>query len=285
MPGAPVSDQLDDGEAARYIASQNRIPLSPEQAPISTAATMVVLAGILHRARTCPGEPVPSLHTLISGWTGYPPEDTAALQRLHATRILTLADTSPPETFTSIDGILTLHTSHARFEPTGGPDAARAIYDRMTATLCETTPRAGNQRAELARLVTDMEVRAVLRYTDAMLIARHGIPAIPDELRAVFADLVREGLDSGYTCGQLAALAWQSVCAAADWMTHQEGDGQGASAAAVDFFGDRLVHARTERTAVPEHDIPDWAGPPVSLVPGRILMHHITARTTENRHR
>ncbi|MFE7963434.1 hypothetical protein ACFU0X_10330 [Streptomyces cellulosae] len=273
MSGAARIGQLT-GEAARYLATQNRTPLHPDHTPTPTPASAIVLAGILHRTRTHPHTPIPALHDLPTGWTGYPPEDISALLRLHTARVLTVADTTPPHAFHYVDGTLTLRIAHAHLEPTGGHDHAQVLLDRTTAMLAAPGRRAARQREELTRLVHDMEVRAVLRYTDALLTTRHGLTPVPDEHRPALAEHITRGLtEHTYTCGQLATLAHRAVCSADDWAPAAD-----APTATVDFFDEHLARAHARRAPIPEQDIPTWAGPPAALVAGRVLLHHVTAR-------
>jgi hypothetical protein len=279
MPGTPITRT---GPAADYLDSQDRTPLTVDETPLPNAAVMVVLAGLLAHATTAPGDPMPSLDEAPAGWTGYQPEDVAALQRLHEHRVLTVSATSPGHALTEIDHTLTLVVRAARWDITGATPGGHDVLHRMTDLICAPDLRSTRQRAELARLVADMEVRAVARYTDALLTRDHGYPPIPDRRRSAYADLLYDGLDSGYTAGQLACLAWRAVQSSTTWCQRAPETGhEQAAGAVVTLFGRKMVQALEDRAPVPEYDIPAWAAPPAALVPGRILLHRIAAQTGE----
>lgn len=230
-------------------------PLTP------TPPLLLVLAGMTRHTEDHHAT-LPALAELPDGWTGYAAEDLATLETLHAHRLLTISDDTPPDACPPDDtGHLTPRLRRARFLPTAGDALTRLLAGGTTARL----------REETAQLVTDMETRALLRYTDALLVTTHGHPPLPDDLRPVLAGHIHHGIHTaGYTPGQLTCLAWRAVTSAATW-TEAVPLTDPADATCT-LFRSKLDRAHTTRAPLPEYPIPRWAAPPASLHAGRTLI-------------
>lgn len=282
ITGPATSQTVADflaSEADRTADTEERalIERHDGRAPLGPTVLLAVAAAAITFASSSPGAPIPSLSDFPRGWTGQALSDAEALGFLHACNWLAVHPATPREAFgLNGHGEFTFDTRKARWRllPTV-EDACRLLADESR--LYETVPEWGaDGLSPLDWQIRHMQMVTVIDHLKELLIREFRGSAVPREAMPRLRGTIRDGLDSGLTCGQMITLARRAVHGAAEWRTRKGLSGHPAAVAVVTFLSGEIDKAITYSDQVPEEH-PAQGFPP-ALNAARNLARHL-ART------
>lgn len=237
--------------------------------------TLAVLAGILDYVTAAPTRPIPSLHALEVGWTGDAEADRNALTDLFRAGLLTVNKAAPREAFSKdMQGKMRLAFPAVTWRLPDGTVGGRRVLSEALAYLVQAGgDQPARARIDLNETVLAMESRHVLAYLNTLLTGKYGYPEIPEARLAEATTTIRDGLEGGYTPGQMIAIAWRAADSSAGWKERNARLGPPeASSATVTLLRRKLDDARERRLPVPEYDAPRSLIIPPAVRPGRRLL-------------
>ncbi|MGW1512819.1 hypothetical protein [Streptomyces sp. NPDC002394] len=272
-----IADAIKDEEGKREPTG----PLEVED-PLALA----LYAALTSYSTSHPGKALPSLTGIGPlGWTGDEEQDRELLLALYDAGLLALAPESPTQAFVPSpdgDGVAFV-SAEVAWRIVGGPANAQERAKEIKYAL-QTRPgtQGAAARDAFAALMDRMEVADIAAYLNGLLTKKYGYPEVPEARREELADVIRKGLDHGYTPGQMICFAWRAADSAAAWKERNPrmGPPEAASASVTSLNG-KLEKAIELHHSIPEYETPRWHKAPLAL--GSFRRLHADIRWVYNR--
>lgn len=247
--------------ATAWLAAQEERP-GPEDVP--TVEDMLVLLTMIDVMERTDSESFGPLREIDYLLTASDHTDVEAVKNLHRLRWIT------PTTPASTENFAFNENNTVR-----GVYVDQVPWRLAPAALGEETVQARRDMAESLRhalvaylsdlksTVQELDAVTAVQYLDQLLMRKYSEEPVPEHRLQEAYDTFRDALHSGFTLGQLLAIAWSSTASSVAWGQRTPGLRPGSvSSASVTNLGRRLGYASDR--PVPEYTLPNWVTPPAT---------------------
>jgi hypothetical protein len=271
---AKERDERRIKSASQWLTDQAEVDAATANPSARGTLVLLTVAGMMQSADK---ESVGPLNSAKYTFTGTPDGDVAALKELHGKRwmVPTFPVTVGDIAFDENDRAMGAYVTQIPWRLPAwlgiGGDAREAARDTAECIL-EDEIGVADLRAEVLGLEADL----VVRYLAGLLAHKYQEAPIPDDRLPEAHQIARNALDSGFTVGQMVAVAWSAASRSVAWGARTPWIKPGmVSAAAVTNLAKGVGYAK-DRPVV-EYELPNWLATPAILPIGRRLLHRIEA--------
>lgn len=234
------------------------------------ALTLLAMVEIMERKDT---ETIGPLYKLNYTLTASESSDIEIMRTLHQERWVCPTTPATTEDFAfnddgTVSGVYITQIPWRLAPALGGKTAGR----RELTELMRRHLR--NQVDELTHQVRSLEAGMAVDYLDGLLTRKYNEDSIPEHRLPDAYDTFLNALQSGFTLGQLVAVAWSSAASSVAWGQRTPGLKPGSvSAASVTNLARRIGYAQDR--GIQEYELPNWVPRPAIYAPAlRFLQQH-----------
>ncbi|WP_148283106.1 MULTISPECIES: hypothetical protein [Kitasatospora] len=255
--------------ASEWLTQQAEVKEADDNPGVRSTLVLLAAVNMMHRTEK---ESFGPLRTAKYTFTGTLDRDIEAIKELHSKRWLvpTFPATVGDIVFDDDDRAVAVYVTQIPWRLPAwmgiGADA-RDMARGSADYILEYETALGDLREEVLNLEADL----VVRYLSGLLAHKYQEAPIPEDRLTEAHDTARDALESGFSVGQMVAVAWSAASRSVAWGARTPWIKPGmVSAAAVTNLGKGVGYAK-DRPVV-EYELPHWLAEPAILAIGRRIL-------------